>query len=92
MEFFGIPGGQFGNWLNDKERQLALDYTFDSFCDIATALKINYKSVDLPHLSKRNGLAIAFGSRGRGDALAHYEPIEEIFNITRIRGAGSLGH
>ena len=26
MEFFGIPGGQFGNWLNDKERQLALDY------------------------------------------------------------------
>lgn len=92
MEFFGIPGGQFGNWLNDKERQLALDYTFDSFCDIATALKIDYKSVDLPHLSKRNGLAIAFGSRGRGDALAHYEPIEEIFNITRIRGAGSLGH
>ena len=92
MEFFGIPGGQFGNWLKDAERQMALDYAFDSFCDMAAIFGTDYRSVDLPELSKRKGLAIAFGSRGRGNALAHYEPEEEVFNITRIRGAGSLGH
>lgn len=24
--------------------------------------------------------------------MAHYEPIQEVINITKLRGAGSLGH
>ena len=91
MEVFGIPGGEFGNWTNDKERQISLDYTYDSFYDIAEALDINPKCISLPGLS-RGGLSIAFGARGRGNAVAHYEPLLEVINITKIRGAGSLGH
>lgn len=91
MESFGIVGGEFGNWANEAERQKSLDYTYDSFCDISAALGINFKSTSLPYLSK-NGLSIAFGARGRGSALAHYEPVREVINITKLRGAGSLGH
>lgn len=91
MEVFGIPGGEFGNWTNDKERQTSLDYTFDSFCDIAKTLEVDLKSISLPGLS-RDGLSIAFGARGRGNAVAHYEPLLEVINITKMRGAGSLGH
>lgn len=91
METFGIPGGEFGNWTSDKERQASLDYTFDSFCDIAESLEVDMKSISLPGLS-RDGLSIAFGARGRGNAVAHYEPMLEVINITKMRGAGSLGH
>ena len=91
MESFGIVGGEFGNWANEAERQKSLDYTYDSFCDISVALGIDFKSTSLPYLSK-DGLSIAFGARGRGSALAHYEPVREVINITKLRGAGSLGH
>lgn len=91
MESFGIVGGEFGNWTNEAERQKSLDYTYDSFCDISAALGIDFKSTSLPYLSKK-GLSIAFGARGRGSALAHYEPMREVINITKLRGAGSLGH
>lgn len=37
-------------------------------------------------------LAIAFGSRGRGKALAHYEPGRVVINLTKMKGAGSLAH
>lgn len=37
-------------------------------------------------------LAIAFGSRGKGRALAHYEPARVVINLTKMKGAGSLAH
>lgn len=37
-------------------------------------------------------LAIAFGARGKGAALAHYEPARVVINLTKMRGAGSLAH
>lgn len=37
-------------------------------------------------------LAIAFGSRGVGGALAHYEPGRKVLNLTKMRGAGCLAH
>jgi hypothetical protein len=37
-------------------------------------------------------LAIAFGSRGKGAALAHYEPSRKVINLTKLRGAGCLAH
>lgn len=91
LNYFGIIGGEFGNYENDADRQVSLDYAFDSFCDIAEALGIDYKTTSLPKLS-RGGLSIAFGARGRGAAVAHYEFLREVINVTKIRGAGSLGH
>lgn len=37
-------------------------------------------------------LAIAFGSRGSGAALAHYEPARNVINLTKMKGAGCLAH
>lgn len=37
-------------------------------------------------------LAIAFGARGSGRALAHFEPSRNVINLTKMKGAGSLAH
>ena len=37
-------------------------------------------------------LAIAFGARGSGSALAHFEPARNVINLTKLKGAGSLAH
>lgn len=91
LENFGIRGGEFGNWTNDKERQISLNMVFDAFADLANALGIAYKDVALPPLHK-GGLGIAIGARGRGNAAAHYEPELEVINLTKNRGAGALSH
>lgn len=91
IQRYGIRAGEFGNWTNNNERQTSLDYAYDAFADLAYALNIDEKSVSLRGLSL-SSLAIAFGARGRGDAVAHYEPLREVINLTKLRGAGSLGH
>ena len=88
---FHIRGGEFGNWTNEKERQTSLDMAYDAFYDMAEVLNIRAEDISLPYLSL-NGLAIAFGARGRGQALAHYEKALEVINLTKLRGAGSLAH
>lgn len=40
----------------------------------------------------RGNLALAFGARGKGGALAHYEPAQKVINLTKIKGGGSLSH
>lgn len=37
-------------------------------------------------------LAIAFGSRGSGNASAHYEPTYKVINLTKTKGNGTLAH
>lgn len=91
LSTFCIRAGEFGNYVGDKERQANMELCYDAFCDLADAIGIPYKGVSLPGLSL-GSLAIAFGARGRGDAAAHYEPLREVINLTKIRGAGSLAH
>jgi hypothetical protein len=43
-------------------------------------------------MNQYGGLSIAFASRGVGKALAHYEPVAKIINLTNRRGDGSLCH
>lgn len=87
MRVFGFRGGEFGNWVNEKERQASMNYAFDALIDLAKTLDIATTDISLG-----GKLAIAFGSRGRGSAAAHYEPDREVINLTKIRGAGSLSH
>ena len=87
LDDFGFRGGEFGNWTNQKDRQVSLNMGYDAFKDLAKALNISDRDVALD-----GGLAIAFGARGKGSALAHYEPMREVINLTKMRGAGSLGH
>ena len=61
--------------------------TYDAFEDLFTAMGISHKDISLG-----GELAIAFGARGRGNAMAHYEPFKNVINMTKKRGAGSLAH
>lgn len=87
MQNFKFKGGEFGNWLNENDRQQSLNYGFEALMDLSKALSISPEDISLG-----NRLSIAFGSRGSGSALAHYEPDREVINLTKMKGAGSLAH
>lgn len=84
---FPFRGVQFGKWENQNDRQENMNMSFDAFKDLAKALHIHDEDVTLG-----GQLAIAYGARGHSVAVAHYEPAENVINLTKMRGAGSLGH
>jgi hypothetical protein len=84
---FGMRGVEFGHWVNDSSGKYHLGRSAEAFSDLADVLGIDDKDVSL---NKR--LAIAFGARGKGGALAHYEPSRKVINMTKHGGAGSLAH
>ena len=87
MKTFSFRAGEYGNWMSDVDRQASLNMCYDALEDLSFALDIRDTSIAF------NGeLAIAFGSRGRGAAVAHYEPLRRVINITKMKGAGSLAH
>lgn len=86
-DIFGFPGIEFGNWLTQKERQAVLNYAFDAFMDLAHVTGLPYRAMSFNGL-----LAAAFGSRGKANALAHFESGRYVFNLSRLKGAGSLAH
>ena len=87
LDTFGFRGGEFGNWLNQLDRQTSLNMGFEALKDLATALHISDKDVAFA-----GTLAIAFGARGSGNAAAHYEPLRKVINLTKMHGAGALAH
>ena len=90
QETFGFRGVQFGNWVENETRQEDLNKAYDALTDLANALNLPPKS-----LSLNGSLGLAFGSRGKGGKnapLAHYEPSNVVINLTKNKGAGSLGH
>lgn len=89
LNYFGFKGGEFGNWVNQTERQEFLNYAQNAFTDLAIALDIDESS-----LGQNNEMNIAFGARGKGltGAVAHFEPDKHVINMTRLKGAGSLAH
>ena len=87
LDAFAFRGGEFGNWLTQNDRRASLNMGFDALKDLATALQISEKDI-----SYQGTLSIAFGARGSGNAAAHYEPLRKVINLTKMHGAGSLGH
>lgn len=88
---FGFRGVEFGNWVsqgaNAKERQGMLNLVYDSLHDLAAILNIPTKAVSL------NGtLGLSLGSRGSGNASAHFERDNLVINLTKTKGAGTLAH
>lgn len=87
MQTFGFRGGEFGEYESQKERQTNLNMCSVAFHNLACALGINDTDVSLGQ-----NLAIAFGARGQGGAMAHFEPVKNVINLTKLKGAGSLSH
>ncbi len=86
-EDFGFRGVNFGNWVNQKERQEHLNHAFDAFHDLAAMLGVPPRALSL------NGmLGVAFGAQGKGKAAAHFVPGDNEINVTKTAGAGALAH
>ncbi len=84
---FGLSG-EFGNWLGEEERRQSMNYAYDAFNDLAMVLGISPKSIGMGDKK----LIIAFGSRGKGNAMAHYEALTNVINLTKMKGAGCVSH
>ena len=87
LKTFGFKGGEFGNWMTQSDRQASLNFGYEALKDLAAALKISDKDI-----SYQGTLSIAFGARGSGNAVAHYESLRKVINLTKMNGAGSLAH
>jgi len=83
----GLRGVEYGNWVNDKEAQKNVKYFIGSMYDLK-----DITGIDVIEINKAGKLGIAFGSRGSGSALAHFEPYRNVINLTKKNGDGSLAH
>lgn len=87
MKNLGFKSVQLGNYVEDDSAKEHIRQTIGAMEDMSKML-----GVDFALINKNKGLSIAFGARGGGRFLAHYEPTNNIINITKKRGDGSFGH
>mgnify|MGYP003288803440 CR=1 FL=1 len=84
---FPFRGVEFGNWVTQLERAANLNECADALRDMAAVIGIKPEAVALG-----GSLAWAFGSRGVGRALAHYETGRRVINLTKKKGNGCVAH
>lgn len=86
---FGFRDIQSGDWvLKDKaSAKFHVENAAAAMMDLSDIVGIDQKS-----LAFGGRLALALGARGRSGAMAHYEPVQRVINITKMKGGGSLGH
>lgn len=77
VKLFRIRGIEFGNWLSAEDRYNYVVCLYFSLYDLNKILHFN-GNVGLQHT-----IGVAFGARGQGRAVAHFEPGTNIINITR---------
>lgn len=80
-------GVEFGNWVTQAERASLLNAAFDGFHDLAQLFGLSASDMALC-----GSLAFAFASRGKSGAMAHYEPLRKVINLTKKNGAGCMAH
>jgi hypothetical protein len=85
---FNFKATEFGHYMEDAKGREHLLRSTEGYSDLADLLEIPMDKVSLA-----NQLSMAFGSRGRGRALGHYEPGFKVINLTKERGSlGILAH
>lgn len=75
---FSLRGIQYGNWLSQEDRYNYLFAISISLYDMKELLNLPFNKMGF-----KNKLTLAFGARGRGGALAHFEPGNFAINLTR---------
>lgn len=80
-------GVEFGNWVTQAERASLLNAAFDGFHDLAQLFGLSAEQITLD-----GALAFAFASRGTAGAMAHYEVLRQVINLTKKNGAGCMAH
>jgi hypothetical protein len=86
---FGFSGLEFGEWVNQIERQQNLNLAYDSLYDLSSIT-----GIDANIVSVAGKLGLAIGSRGSKNtrAAAHFEPTSNVINLTKTNGNGTVGH
>jgi DdrB-like nuclease len=88
IEYFGFKSVEFGNWMSQEDRLEFLYAAAHGFEIIRRELNVPSKYIGL-----NKELSIAFGARGRTNAVAHYEPRQNAINITKTKATkGGLFH
>ncbi len=92
QERFKFRAVQSGNWvLKDvASAKFHVEQSAGALADLADIIGAKDAEISI------NGrLAMAFGARGRGGKgafRAHYEPVEQVINLTKMGGGGSMAH
>ena len=85
---FGFAGLDFGNWVNDTERQTNLNMVYDAMFDLADTTGLNPKILGLG-----GKLKLAIGAQGKGGkTAAWFVPAYNEINITKTKGDGTVAH
>lgn len=102
LQYFRLRSFEYGNWLSQVDRWQYFVGCSVSLFDLAKITGISPQQIGLS-----GTLSLAFGARGSGRALAHFEPRQVVINLTRFSdeakssgdfrfledgGVGSLGH
>lgn len=77
-KFYGLKAFEFGNWLSQQDRLNYLSGLGIALFDLYRLLGFEQK-----HIGLDGKLSVSFGARGRGTALAHFEPSAFVINLTR---------
>lgn len=86
LKEYRLKGFEFGNWVNQNDRYDFI-HAFTRSAQILSEI-IGSKNIGLDLL-----VGVAFGARGRGGgAVAHYEPMHNMINLTKEKSYGSLAH
>lgn len=78
---------EFGNYVRDNEANEHLRHFIGAYVDLCDILNIDTKQI-----TQLNNLSIAFGSRGKANAMAFYQPSRQIIALTKQRGDGTIAH
>lgn len=85
-EYYKLSGIEMGNWLSQQDRINYLSGLGIALFDLHKALKFTPEQISI-----KSKLSIAFGARGRGKAMAHFEPGSFAINLTRYSRPKEVG-
>lgn len=77
---YNLRSIEFGNWLSQQDRKNYLSGLGLALYDLTNILGFSPSK-----LSLKKKITVAFGARGRGSALAHFESDTFAINITRYK-------
>lgn len=85
LKEYSLRAVQFGNWMDYGDRA-------DHFIALVQALNHLSRILGTKNLGYNANMSIAIGARGRSKALAHFEPLRDVINLTKEKGGHSFAH